>query len=315
MRNEAHTEAEHQSGAHAEHASNSRGDAWLIFTVVLNVLLTIAQLLAGGLSGSLSLVADALHNLNDAASLGIAVVARRIARRPADEDHTYGHRRAETIAALINLTALVVIGLLLTYEAIVRFFEKQEIDGWIVVIVAAVALVIDLASAILTHVFGGDTLNFKAAMVHKLADAFASLGVIIAGTLILLFEWYVADLIAALAIASYIIWQGVTLMRPAIHVLMESVPEQLELDAVVDAVKSVPGVVSVHQVRLWLMDEDDAAFDAHIVVDASDPGESERVKEAVKRLLHKRFDITHTTLEMERPAHDREADSGPHGKP
>ncbi len=278
------------------------GDKWLIGAVVLNGLLTIVQLVGGAVAGSLSLVADALHNLNDAVSLGIAVAARKIGRKPADKVHTYGHKRAETIAALINLTALVVIGMMIAYGAIVRFFQKHEIDGWIVVIVAGIALIIDLATAVLTHVFGEGTLNFKAAMVHKLADAAGSLGVVIAGALILLYDWYVADLIAALGIAVYVIWQGVTLMRPAIHVLMESVPVEMKLDHVLDAVRNVEGVTSVHHVRLWLMDEDEAAFDAHVVTNTRDHRTLDEIKNKVRQSLREQFGITHTTLEMEGPA-------------
>ena len=281
--------------------TKASGDKWLILAVVLNVLLTVVQLAGGAIAGSLSLVADALHNLNDAASLAIAVAARKIGRRPADEEHTYGHKRAETIAALINLTALVVIGLMIAYEAILRFFQEQKIDGWIVVIVAGVALVIDVISALLAHHFGGDTLNFKAAMLHKLADAAASLGVIIAGALIILHDWFVADLIAALGIATYVIWQGIALMRPAIHVLMESVPQEMSLDHVLEAIESVEGVTGVHHVRLWLMDEDEAAFDAHVVTNTRDHRKMDEIKAEVRRQLDDRFGITHTTLEMEAP--------------
>lgn len=124
----------HHHGSHSD--SERRSDAWLLGTVALNTLLTVIQLIGGAFAGSVALVADALHNLNDAASLGIAIAARRIARRPADRQQTFGYRRAEVISALVQLTALIVTALFLGYEAIVRFFEERTVEGWIVIVVA-----------------------------------------------------------------------------------------------------------------------------------------------------------------------------------
>ena len=153
----------------------------------LNLLLTVVEAVAGLLAGSLALLADALHNFNDCGSLVIALIARRIGRLPSDDRRTFGYRRAEIIGALINLTILVVIGLYLVYEAIARFFQPQEIDGWIVVGVAAVALVIDVATAALLFAMSRGNLNLRAAYLHNLGDAASSVGVIIAGAAILWF--------------------------------------------------------------------------------------------------------------------------------
>ena len=128
---------DHSHGHH--HDTSQMSDTRLIWAVGVNLLLTIAQVIGGLIAGSLALVADALHNLNDAASLGLALIARRIARRPADRKRTFGYRRAEIIGALINLTTLIIVALYLIYEAISRFFDPQEIGGWIVVIVARMA--------------------------------------------------------------------------------------------------------------------------------------------------------------------------------
>ena len=179
----------------------------MVGAVLVNVLLTFAQVVGGILSGSLSLVADALHNLNDAASLGIALVARRIARRPADSRRTFGYRRAEVIGAIINLTTLIIVGLYLIYEAVSRYFDPRPIEGWVVVWVAGIALAVDIVTALLTFKLSKGNLNIRAAFIHNVSDALASVAVIVAGTLILLYDWYWADLAATVLISGYVLYQ------------------------------------------------------------------------------------------------------------
>lgn len=287
------------------HHDADTGDGKLILAVVVNLLLTVAQVIGGLAAGSLSLVADALHNLNDAASLGIALAARRISRKPADRKRTFGYRRAELIGALINLTTLIVVGLYLIYEAIHRFFEQQAIAGWIVVIVAGIALVVDIVTAALTYAMSKGSLNIKAAFVHNVSDALASVAVIIAGTLILLYEWYWADLAATLAISAYILWQGAVMMGSTIHILLDSVPEDITLDELVAAMEAVEGVDNVHHLHVRALDEHHRALEAHVVT--ASMHDMERIKQQLKAMLRERFDIGHSTLEFEGPDthHDR----------
>src|SRR3954453_11937248 len=164
-----------------EHTSDRR----LVLALALNLLLTIIEVIAGLLSGSLALVADAVHNLSDCGSFVIRPGARRIGRWPSDELRTFGYRRAEIIGALINLTILIVTSLYLIYEAAVRLISPQMIHGGIVVVVAAIALVVNVATAALLYVASKGNLNVRAAYIHNLADSFSSLGVIIAGIVIL----------------------------------------------------------------------------------------------------------------------------------
>ncbi len=277
------------------------GDRRLWVAVAINVLLTVAQVIGGLASGSLSLVADALHNLNDAASIGIALIARRIGRRPPDKRLTYGYRRAELVGALINLTTLIIVGLYLVYEAVRRFFQEQGVDGWIVVIVAAIALAIDAATAVLMYTMSKGSVNIKAAFIHNISDALASIGVIIAGTLIIIYEWYWTDLAATLAISAYILWQGATMMRSTILILMDGAPPGVDFDTVAAVMEAVPGVVSVHHVHLRQLDEDHAALEAHVLVQRMDES-VESIKLDLRERLAGQFGIVHTTLEFETAA-------------
>lgn len=284
-----------------QHDTEQMGDRRLVLAIAVNVLLTAAQVVGGLLSGSLSLVADALHNLNDASALGLALIARRVARRPADRLRTFGYRKAEVIGALVNTTTLILVGLYLIYEAVARFFSPQPIDGWIMVIVASIALVVDLATALLTYTMAKTNLNIKAAFVHNVVDALGSLAVIVVGILILVFDWYIADLIATLLLASYILVQGYRLMSESVRILMDSVPADVNLEELAARMITLDGVQDVHHIHIWQLDEHRRALEAHVVTSSTDLSEFERVKYSLKRVLNEEFSISHTTLEFEPP--------------
>ncbi len=282
---------------HQHHDIDKLGDRRLGIAIAINMLLTLAQVIGGIVSGSLSLIADALHNFSDAASLLIAWMARRISRRPADHFKTFGYKRAEVIAALINLVTLVIVGLYLIYEAMWRFIEPQVIEGWTVVIVASIALVIDMATAVLTYTMSRHSMNIRAAFLHNVSDALASVGVVVAGSLILLYGWYWTDTVLTLLIAGYVLYQAATMLPKTIHILMQGTPENISIDAVVNAMACVDGVSNVHHVHIWQLDEHINALEAHVVID--DFGDTEAIKAALKAELERQFDIGHSTLEFE----------------
>lgn len=285
----------HQHQHH--HDTEAIGDRRLGIAIAINMLLTLAQVVGGIFSGSLSLIADALHNFSDAASLLIAWVARKIGRQPADHFRTFGYKRAEVIATLINLVTLVLIGLYLIYEAIWRFFEPQVIEGWTVVIVAGVALVIDVATAVLTFTMSKNSMNIRAAFLHNVSDALASVGVILAGSLILLYGWYWSDTLFTLIIAGYVLYQAATLLPKTIHILMQGTPEGVVIEDVIRVMQAVDGVSNVHHVHIWQLDEHHNALEAHVIID--NYRLTDHVKQDLKRQLSHLFAIEHSTLEFE----------------
>lgn len=285
------------------HTDSSAGDRRIAFAVAVNLVLTVAQVAGGILSGSLALIADALHNFSDAVSLLIAFGARKIARRPRDGSMTFGYGRVEVVAALINYTTLIVIGLYLLYEAAMRFIEPQPVVGWTVVIVAGIALIIDLITAMLTYAMSKNSVNIRAAFLHNVADALGSVAVIVAGTLILLYDWRLIDPIVTVMIAGYILWQSAREIGPVVRILMLGSPPDIETDVVLSSVADVHGVDSIHHAHFWQMDEHRAALDAHIVVEAGKWDEADAIKASVKKYLRDRFGIDHTTLELECAKH------------
>lgn len=294
---------DHSHHHHHHHVSADAGDARVAWAVAVNMALTLAQIIGGILSGSLALIADALHNFSDAIALVIALFARRIARRPADAGMSFGYGRAEVVAALVNYTTLVVLALYLIYEGVMRFFEPEPIDGWLVVWIAALALAVDLVTAALTFAMSRDSVNIRAAFLHNLADALGSVAVIVAGTVVILKGWTWVDPLVTLMIAGYILWHVKAEIGEVIRVLMLASPPALAAEEVAGAIEAVDGVEEVHHVHLWAMQERAAALDGHLVIAAGDWDHADAVKAAVKTMLAERFGIGHSTLEMECSRH------------
>ena len=276
------------------------GHTQIVWAVAVNILLTVVQIVGGILSGSLALIADAIHNLSDALSLGLALFARIIARRPADDTMTFGYGRAEIVAALINYTTLILLGLFLAYEAILRLLAPTDVDGWSVVIIAAFAFGVDTLTAFLTYALSKNSMNIRAAFLHNVADALGSVAVIVAGTVIILYDWRLIDPLITLLIAGYILWQSITEIGGSVRILMLGSPPDLDTQAVLAAMRGVSGVEDVHHLHLWQMQEHQSALDAHIVIQEGRWNEANRVKEAVKIALRDRFGLSHITLELER---------------
>lgn len=289
-----------------DHA-DSGGGKNLLLALLLNVGITVAQVIGGILSGSLSLLADAAHNGSDAASLGISYGARRISRRPADEVRTFGYNRAELVGALINLTTLFVIAVFLISQAVQRFITPAEVAGSTMLIVGAIAFVEDAISAWLLHRGARSSLNIRSAFIHMMGDTLATLGVLVGGFLILQYQIYWIDPAITAAIAIYIIVHGYVEIRKAVRILMESAPKDFDFDRMVREVEAVDGVDDIHHVHLWRIDEQRIALEAHVAVHERDLSAIEEIKKCVKQMLHDDFGIEHVTLEIEiagRTGHD-----------
>jgi cobalt-zinc-cadmium efflux system protein len=285
------------------HIDPEAGDRRVIAAIAVNMGLTIAQIVGGIFSGSLALIADALHNFSDVISLIIAFGARKIARRPRDAEMTFGYGRVEVVAALINYTTLIVIGLYLLYEAAMRFANPQDVEGWLIIIIAGVALLVDVATAALTYAMSKSSVNIRAAFLHNVADALGSVAVIFAGTLILLYDWRLIDPIVTVMIAGYILWQSFREIGPVIRILMLGSPPKIKTRTVLDAMRETEGVSGVHHAHFWQMDEHRAALNAHIVIAEGRWTDADAIKDRIKAALSDRFAIEHTTLELECARH------------
>lgn len=281
------------------HLDPTSGDRRVSIAIWANGILTVAQIVGGILAGSLALIADALHNFSDMAALVIAFAARKIARRPPDSLMTFGYGRIEIVAALINYTTLILVGFYLIYEGVMRMIDPPEIQGWIVVIIGIVALLVDALTALLTWSMQKHSVNIRALFLHNLSDAFASIAVIIGGSLILLYDMRWVDPAITIGIALYILYLAFTEIGGPIRTLMLGSPPDVDGQSVIDVLRSVEGVEDVHHVHLWQMQENTAALDCHVVTTEAGWLQLEAVKADIKAQLKARFRIGHSSLEFE----------------
>jgi cobalt-zinc-cadmium efflux system protein len=282
-----------QSQSHSHpHTNNGK----LTFAVLINVLLTIVQIIGGVLSGSLSLIADALHNLSDAGAIVIAIFARKVSAKKADENMTFGYQRAEIIGTLINSITLIIVGLYLIYEAVSKYFNPTEINGWIVIYIAGIALVIDIATAVLTYMSGAkSSMNLRAAFIHNVSDALASVAVIIAGVLIIFYQWYFVDVIATVLISIYVLYHGGLLALQSIKILMQGVPEAFDISELKADIELNVAVNAALDIHVWQLDEHKLFLECKLQletnIDHIDLAE-------IKTMLLDKYGIKHSTIEV-----------------
>ncbi len=295
----------HRHHHHSTEAETRGGERRLAISIVLNLVITVAEVVGGVLSGSLALLSDALHNFSDTASLGVSLMARRIGRRKATSVKTFGYKRAEIIGAFVNLVTLVLIALFLIKEAIGRFFNPQPIDGTIMLVVAVIGLAANVGTAVLLFRDAKESLNIRSAFLHIITDAVSSVGVILGGVLILYYQVYLVDPILTLLISLYILYHSYEMLRETVDILMEGVPKNIDLDQLVAEVEALDRVLGMHHLHVWQFDEHTVALEAHINIDETDLEHMETVKRAIKHTLGEVFHIHHTTLEFEfAPCHD-----------
>lgn len=286
-----------------DHAHGSDGSLGgrLIAGIAINVVISAVQIVGGIISGSLALIADALHNITDIASLALSLVAFRVAQRPADERYTFAYRRAEVLAAAVNATLLIVIAGYVGYEAILRIVSPEPVSGLIMIAAAAFGAIANGIGAWLLHT-RDNNLNARSAMLHLLSDSVASIGVLIAGIAIQFWSLYLLDPIISLLISAWLAWEAWQLVARAARVLMQGVPEDMELETVREAVLAVEGVTDLHDLRVWAISSDDVVLSVHLVLDRKSISDATEVVGRVKAVLHERFGVEHATIEIESAA-------------
>lgn len=269
----------------------------LTLVLALTSVYLVAEVVAGLITRSLALLADAGHMLTDVAGLGLALLAVRFAERPATPERTYGFYRVEILAALVNAVVLIGISVFILVEAVKRFRNPPEVASLPMLIVAAVGLVVNLAGVWVMR--GGSTasLNMKGAYYEVLSDALTSVGVIAAGVVMLTTGWYYADPILSAAIGLFILPRTWKLLSEAVGILLEGTPSNVNLAAVREALLAVPGAAGVHDLHVWTLTSGMNALSAHVLL-AGD-GRHDPVLEGIRKRLADGFEIHHVTVQVE----------------
>jgi cobalt-zinc-cadmium efflux system protein len=271
----------------------------LLITLLIVLVIMVAEIVGGLLSNSLALLGDAGHMLVDALALSISLIAIWIARRPADTAKTYGYHRVEIMAALTNGVILVLVAVFIFYQAYQRLLEPTEIDAALMMGIAAIGLMANLAGMLLLRGARHTSINIKAAFWHILGDTISSLGVIVGGIIIAVTDWTIVDPIIAIVIGAIILWGAIRLVRESSDILLEAVPGHIRMEEVGRVMTDVPGVRDVHDMHIWTITSGIYALSAHVLIDDQTVARSAEITRAVERELARRFNITHTTLQLE----------------
>jgi cobalt-zinc-cadmium efflux system protein len=273
-------------------------DSALGAALAISLLILGIEVAAGLAAHSLALLSDAGHIVTDVVALGLAWVALRSARRPADPKRSYGYHRAGVLAGMVNGGTLVLVVLFIAYEASQRLLHPQPVQGPLVIAAAMLAVVANGYIALRLR-GAGQSLNVRAAMLHVVGDLAASAAAVLAGLVIVLTGWVYADPLLSLAIAALIAWSAVGIMRETYNILMEGVPRHLNLAAMEAELEAMPGIVSVHDVHVWALDSDQIAFSCHVVVAEQPLADAEHLVREAEAVLCDHHGIGHTTIQVE----------------
>jgi len=290
----SHSHATGQAHSH-RHDTNERrmGSAALMTGLFMG-----AEIVGGVISGSLALLADAGHMLTDFASLSLAWFGFRLARRPADWMRTYGFDRFQVLIAFTNGVALFAIAAWIVYEAVERLSTPRPVEGGIMVVVALLGLLVNVAAFMLLHGADRENLNVKGAAVHVLGDLLGSVAALVAGAVILFTGWTPIDPLLSILVAAIILRSGWTVVMDSGHILLEGAPPELDTrDIGPDLAANVPGVIGVHHVHVWSITQERQMVTLHACVE--DDREGDQMVKAIKQRLHARFGLDHATIEIE----------------
>jgi cobalt-zinc-cadmium efflux system protein len=290
----------HPGGAAHDHRRASRRA--LTIVLALTIGFTVVEVVAGFFTGSLAVLADAGHMLSDTFAIGLALVALTLAARPSTPRRSFGFQRAEILAAFVNGLTLVLVSGWIVWEAVQRFRNPPEILGGWMLVVALAGLAVNAISGVILLRSEGESLNVEAALRHVVADLLGSAGVLIAAVVILLTGWTVVDPIVSLAIACLIVASAWGVLRDSTAILMEATPSGIDADAVARTIVSVPGVTNVHDLHVWRITSGFDALSAHVLVGRGE--DCHGLRREIERELASRFDITHTTLQVDHDAAD-----------
>ena len=280
----------------------------LIFSILLNIIITVVQAIGGLYSGSLSLLSDALHNFSDVVSLVISYIANRLSQRKASLQKTFGYKRAEILAAFINASILIIVAILLIVEAIDRFNTPKSIEASIVIWLSLIAILGNGISVLLLKEDKESNMNMKSAYLHLLTDMMASIAVFIAGILMKYSGLYYIDSLLTFIIALYLIYMGYDLLKISFSALMLFTPKNIYVKDIVSDIQHIESIKNVHHIHIWQLSEKEIHLEAHIDFEEDiNLSQFDVVLQEVELILLNNFGINHVNIQPEYKKHDSKA--------
>ena len=279
------------------HDLNSRN---LLISIFLNIAITVAQVIGGIVSGSLALLSDALHNFSDVISLIISWIANKLVKKKASLKRTFGYKRAEILAAFINAATLIVVAVLLIFEAIERFRNPQEIESNLVIWLSIIAILGNGFSVLLLKKNADNNMNLKSAYLHLLTDMLASVAVLIGGLLMKYYEIWWIDSVLTLVIAVYLVVMGWDLLKNSFKVLMLFTPDSTSVKSIVEDIQTIDAVKNVHHVHIWQLNEEEIHLEAHIDFKKDITlSQFDVILNSIEELIYHKYDINHMNIQPE----------------
>lgn len=270
----------------------------IFWVTVLNAVITATEVMGGLLSGSLALLSDAVHNLSDTVAVAMSYVAWRISQKPKDAKRTFGYKRAEILSAFVNSSILLAVLSVLLFESIKRLRTPETIDSTLMIIVAVIGLIANLASVLLLEKDSKSSLNIKASYLHLISDTVSSVGVVIGGVLIKAFGITWIDPVITILISLWILKETWQVMKKAVAILMQS-SAALDYDAIKKEIEAIDKVKNVHHVHTWMSNENTIYFEAHIDMEDIRLCEASQTYEQIEHLLMDHYGVSHVTLQAE----------------
>ncbi len=282
---------------HAQHPKQRSGKKDLKFALSITGSWFLIELIGGLYANSLALLADAAHMLTDLAALGLSLFALKISARPATHSKTYGYMRAEILAALANGLFLILIAIYIFYESYERFWAPQEVKSGLMLVVAGTGLAANLVTAGLLYRSRQENLNLRGAFLHVVGDTLGSIGAIIAGVLMLLRQWYLADPIVSVLVGALVLYSSWELIAESVDVLLEGTPRHLKISSILGDLGKLKGVASVHDLHVWSITSEMTAMSCHVVLHPNE--DAGPVLLESNRLMREKYGIEHTTIQIE----------------
>jgi len=271
----------------------------LYLAAFILLIVAIAEVVGGIMSNSLALLSDAGHMLTDIFAITIAIFAAMISRKEADDKSTYGYYRAEIIAAFINGIILALLTLWILFEAVIRFFAPVPVNGTVMLVIGVIGLIANLIGAWLLHGSDEHDINTRAAFLHILGDLFSSVAVVAGALAIIFYKWYWLDPLLSVIIAIVIMRASFGLIRQAVDILMEQVPQHIDMEKVKEDIMKIKGVNSVHHIHLWTIGSRRYSMSAHIDVDNIEICDGALIIDEINHILSHEYNIQHTTIQLE----------------
>lgn len=284
---------------HTHNRAEETSEKNLFITMALNFFITVVQIIGGIISGSLSLISDAMHNFSDGVAIIVTYIALKLSRKPKTPKYTFGLKRAEIIAAVINASTLIIISFFLIREAVERLYNPNVITGSLMLIVAVVGFIPNVIGTLLLKKGSENNINIRAAYFHLLSDAVSSIAIIIGAVFIILYKVYWIDPLLTMVISLYILKETYEIVKESVDILMMSNPEGIDLNEIKTIVEKIPGVLNIHHVHLWKLNDNRTHFEAHIEVNNISVSETSEIQKQIEHKLHDIFEINHTTLQFE----------------